>query len=126
MENQTVQSQNYWCRKCFKNIEATGEECPICGHKMLSIAAIKGMGAALAFAGIGLAATMGFCLFLLLIAIFFGTALEQKFSFFVVFMIIVIILIASVYLAKGGIAQWKSGKINPKFLRTLRRLIMSS
>ncbi len=62
MENETVQLQNYWCQKCFKNIEATGDECPACFDKMLSPATIKGFGSLAIIGGIGLLITIGFCL----------------------------------------------------------------
>ena len=117
----TNETENYWCRKCFKNIESAGEECPICGDKMFSSATIKGFGLLAIIGGIGLLITAGFCLILVLIGIFFGTALNNKFSLFTVSVILIFLLIIGVRMIRVGSEQQRTGILNAGFVRSIIR-----
>ncbi len=121
MENQTIQLQNYWCRKCFKNIEATCEECPICGDKMFSPATIKAFVLLATIGGIGLLITTGFCLILVSIGVFFGTALKDKFGLFTVSVILIFLLIVGVQMVRVGREQQRTGILNASFVRSIIR-----
>lgn len=117
----TNETEVYWCRKCFENIEATGEECPVCGDKMFSPATIKGFGLLVIIGGIGLLITTGFCLILVLIGIFFGTALNNKFSLFTVSVILIFLLIVRVRMIRVGSEQQRTGILNAGFVRGIIR-----
>ncbi|MEK7724670.1 MAG: hypothetical protein AAB336_10005 [Acidobacteriota bacterium] len=118
MNNET---ENYWCRKCFKNIEATGEECPVCGDKMFSPATIKGFGLLAIIGGFVFLITTGFCLILVLIGIFFGTALKDKFSLFTVSAILIFLLIVGIQMVRVGREQQRTGILNAGFVRSIIR-----
>ncbi len=77
MQNQIIQPEIYFYRKCFKETQTTNPQCPQCGRNMQTQAQIKSLGLLLIILGILISLGCGLGV-LLVIALLLFAKLPEK------------------------------------------------
>lgn len=125
MQNESIQPENYFCRKCYTETRATNPECPHCGKKMQTQSHVKSLGKVLVVLGIFIALVCGLG-FLLVTALL----LFKKMSDYDVAMGLAGLgwtgagLAAGITAIIGGAWQKRHGRTSKLFVRTFLGLVM--